>query len=99
MPTSRATRAECHGIEQLLADEHFLVWTKDPTAASRFIVEQWVTLHAGHAKQIAIAREIVLRIQYKDLVSSNEADMTEVLENIGKGRRSKMSCRKNGARM
>lgn len=95
MPTSGKNWVQNQGIDRFLADEHFLNWAKDPTAASRFVIEKWVKLHAGQAKQIAIAREIVLRIQYKDLVSSNETDMTEVLENIGKGKRSKISGKTN----
>lgn len=91
MPTSKNSGAQYRGIDWLLADEHFLNWAKDPTGASRFIIEKWLKQHARQASQVAIAREIVLRIQYKDRVSSNEADVIAVLENIGKGKRSKMS--------
>lgn len=82
---------EEYTIEDFLEDEDFLKWVKNPTPDTDFFWKKWIQYHPEKAREIAIAKEIALSVQYKHQVQANDADLIEVLENIQKGKRSKRS--------
>jgi len=80
---------EEYTVEDFLEDEDFLKWAKNPTPDTDFFWKIWIQQHPEKAREIAIAKEIALSIQYKHPIQANDADLIEVLENINKGKRSK----------
>lgn len=72
----------------LLADEDFVNWAKNPAATSRSFLDKWKKQHPGKERELAIARELVLRVCYKHQVCASEVDMIKVRDNISMNRRS-----------
>ncbi|MDJ1469400.1 FecR family protein [Xanthocytophaga flava] len=69
-------------IDELLVDESFIKWIKNPDEQTTVFWEQWCLMHPEYEKEVSIARNIVSGITYEKTYELTKYESDTMLANI-----------------
>ena len=85
---------ENYNVEDFIQDKEFNRWIKSPNSDNKNFWENWMACHPEKSQSIALAREVLLSVNYQNESPSHE-DYEEVLHHILKnGSKKKYNTRK-----
>ncbi len=69
-------------IDDFLKDEYFVQWVLHPDENSTHYWKNWVATHPEHADLMAMAKQVILSVQYKHTDQLAEYEQRDLLENL-----------------
>ncbi|MDN5204259.1 FecR family protein [Fulvivirgaceae bacterium BMA10] len=73
---------EEYTVDDFIQDEFFIDWVREQSIQANYFWEKWVKTHPHKKDEVALAREIIISLNYERRFKFPEADSNEVLENL-----------------
>ena len=73
---------EAYKVDDFIQDEFFISWVREQSSEANYFWENWIKTHLHKQREIALAREIIISLNYGQKFDFPEADSNEVLENL-----------------
>lgn len=73
---------EAYKVEDFIQDEFFISWVREQSNEANYFWENWINTHPHKKREVALAREIIISLNYGQKFYFPEADYNEVLENL-----------------
>ncbi|MDN5210784.1 FecR family protein [Fulvivirgaceae bacterium BMA12] len=75
-------RYEEYKVEDFIQDEFFISWVREQSSEVNYFWENWVKTHPDKKREVLLAREIIISLNYGQKFNFSEAESNKVLENL-----------------